>query len=579
MDELSDSALVDLAKAGEAPAFAQLCGRHFGALYDFVARLTRDREETEAIVRDSVGIAMDALGGLQKGASFRAWLFAIARKHALDAVAEPGRAPLAAFEDGDAALHRIDTSRLASAEEDAEAEMLAPFVWHASAALDPKQLSVLDLHLRQDLGVAEIADLMGVTRKNADVILTRLKSATADSISVALERQGAPAALLVPPLAVFAAFAAVEPPAGLQDEVLQQLLAQWPGPAVAAPAGEMDSLPAKRRPFLGGPSAGRLFGGLGLAAVLLLVLLLVPASPIALTRGEGEQLVQAQANATTDPSATNTKAAIIAATRTPTTGSGATATASPTIRNPTPVATSDAQVAAGASATSTPSPAATPSPRPTLTPTPSPTAPTPTTTATTPAPCRPSIGTASITDLTVTLGGTSNFPLFNQAFCASVSFTAAVADGAPWLSVDSAGATIPAGHSATINVRINAALVPTGEGLYSGTLILTGPNNTVSVSVTTQRGGQPPQIVSHSASCSAVPGSVSFQATAIDDIGVTGLTVNYTLADGQTGNHALVQSGGAWGTSFEVGSAIASYSLVASDGGGHESAAITGRCQ
>lgn len=584
MDELSDSALVALAKAGEAPAFAQLYARHFAAVYDFAACLTRDRDETEAIARDSFAVAMDALAGLHKGVTFRAWLFAIARKHTLDTLARQARPAPPLFANEPDVLHQIDTSRLASPDEDAEAVALAAIVWQAAAALDPKQLSLLDLHLRHDLGVNEIADVMGVNRKNSEVMLTRLKAAAANSISAFVAREGADGAALVPPLAVFAALAELPAPSGLADEILADLMLQWPERA-AVPAGATFALPpAGGRRFFDRQSAGRLFGVLGIVAVLLLVLLLVPASPIALTRADGQELVQAQSEnptASAAASASDTRVSNAAVSSSPlgTRTTSGSITASPTA-TATPTITADSQVVGGPSATSTPSPTPSPNPSATSTPKPSPTSPPPAPTPTgTAVPCRPSIGTASITDLTVALGGRSNFPLFNQAFCANVIFTAAVADGAPWLSLDSTGTTIPAGHSATVNVSINAALVPTTEGLYSGTLILSGPYNTVRVSVTTQRGGQPPQIASHSATCSAVPGAVSFQASVIDDIGVTAVAVSYTLADGQTGSQALRLSGGVWGTSFTVSSAITSYSLIASDAGEHQSAAVTGFCQ
>ncbi|MEO9255080.1 MAG: sigma-70 family RNA polymerase sigma factor, partial [Tepidiformaceae bacterium] len=423
MDELSDSALVELAKSGEASAFAQLYARHFSALYDFAIRLTRDRDETEAIARDAFSVAMDALAGLHRGVSFRAWLFAITRKHTLDTLAQQDHpAPPFLANEADA-LHQIDTTRLASPAEDTEAAALAPLVWRAAAALDPKQLSLLDLHLRLDLGVNEIADVMGVNRRNSEVMLTRLKATTADTMAAFIVREE-PVASDVPPLAVFAAFAEVPAPDGLADEILGDLMRHWPGAVAAVPAFTAPiAAGAAGKRFLDGHGLGQLFGALGVAAVLLLALLLVPASPIALTRGDAQPLVQAQSDSpTAGISATraNNAAASTTATQTKTT-SGA-GPFSPTPTTLTPTITTDAQVAGGPSATSTPTPVSSATATSTPSPIPSPTSPPPTpipTATGTAVPCRPAIGTASITDLTVALGGTSNFPLFNQAFCAN----------------------------------------------------------------------------------------------------------------------------------------------------------------
>src|SRR4029078_9678824 len=82
MDQLVDSSLIELAQGGDQHAFAELYSRYFDPVYDFVARMTRNRDEAGDIAQDTFLKAMNALGGLQKGASFKSWIFTIARNTA-----------------------------------------------------------------------------------------------------------------------------------------------------------------------------------------------------------------------------------------------------------------------------------------------------------------------------------------------------------------------------------------------------------------------------------------------------------------------------------------------------------------
>ena len=185
MDQIPDSSLIELAKSGDQSAFAELYSRYFDPVYDFVARMTRDRDEAADIAQDTFLKAMNALGGLQKGASFKSWIFTIARNTALNRIEKSSRTrPLTfAGEDGEeVGFDVVDADRFSDPEEAAEASAVSALVWEAAAGLDPKQLTLLDLHLRQGLDSAEIAGVLGVTKNNGYVMLNRLKKAVEDSI-------------------------------------------------------------------------------------------------------------------------------------------------------------------------------------------------------------------------------------------------------------------------------------------------------------------------------------------------------------------------------------------------------------
>ena len=278
MDEFSDSRLVELAQAGNEDAFLELAGRHFGALYDFAVRLLGDADESEEAAAEAL---RETLFILTRGAegivgpdvpTFRASLFSAARSARAGAArASAGVAAVRLRKRG--GVRRSRRERLDGAVDAAEAAEVAPMVWEAAQALDARQLSLLDLELRQGLDRDELAAVAGVTPENCEVLLNRLHSTADDAlaafilaehgqpecdelatalaavaarpVSVAggpdpgvrrvvdqhLERCSACAerrARLASPLDVFAAFAPVAIPAGVQARVLGALADAWP---------------------------------------------------------------------------------------------------------------------------------------------------------------------------------------------------------------------------------------------------------------------------------------------------------------------------------------------------------------
>lgn len=600
MDQLAETSLVELAKAGDQHAFAELYNRYFDPVYDFVSRMTRNRDEAADIAQDTFLKAMNALGGLQKGASFKSWIFTIARNTALNRLEKASRIRPLTFEDNEGdevSFDVVDTDRFSNPEEAAQAGAIASLVWEAATGLDPRQLSLLDLHLRQGLDSGEIADVLGVTKNNGYVMLNRLKKAVEEAIGAFIMfktgRQyceSLDAALSkadirgmspetrklverhvaqcpgceerkrkLAPLAAFAAFGAIGSPAGAKAHMLEGLMEQWPGPAagggsVASGAGGGGTTPRGGSAAAGGAGgAGRSFlkagSVLAVLAVSLVVLLLVPQSPIALTRNDSGAVKHAD----TDPGdgGVSPTTATATATATPTTAAASPPPTETPASSPTP-ATGAGNT--GPTATHTPSPAATPTKAPntatptatrtstptatpakTSTPTPSPTA-TPTT-----VPCNPVLN-GSVFALEIAPGGFATFAVTNPEPCGA-SFSVGTAGGL-WLSASPAGGTIPAGSEALVTVSVNAALLPAPEGDYFGTVTVFGPNNSFSVQVTTTRGGQPPRVQSITGQCLLTALGASFTATITDDVAMGSATVYFTASGGAAHQVALANTSG-----------------------------------
>ena len=82
----SDADLVVLARDGSEDAFAELYSRYFPRVYDFLARLLKDRQEAADVTQDTFIRAMQALPNLEKPESFESWLFTIAHRNGLNLI-------------------------------------------------------------------------------------------------------------------------------------------------------------------------------------------------------------------------------------------------------------------------------------------------------------------------------------------------------------------------------------------------------------------------------------------------------------------------------------------------------------
>jgi hypothetical protein len=178
---------------------------------------------------------------------------------------------------------------------------LPPLVWEAVTALNPRDYAVLDLHVRQGLEAAAIAQVMNVNKANAQTMVTRMKAAATDVIgSYAVARRGAqeceglrivlaqfefppytaqvraaidthiaecaicrPArAALPPPLEIYGALMPVAAPLWLKGDVWRDLAAMWGTPgAPLAVGGAATALAAS--PYAAVPSAAGGYGGSG----------------------------------------------------------------------------------------------------------------------------------------------------------------------------------------------------------------------------------------------------------------------------------------------------------------------------
>lgn len=219
--------------------------------------------------------AMERLDQLADPAKFKPWLFSIAHNQALNRLERQKHIvgpPPAEFGEGeedemlDPLLRQVDPDRLVDPAQAAEMRETSALVWEAAESLDRRTYAVLDLHVRQGLDSAEIAEALGVSKGNAYTMLNRMKKSLEEAIGafvlarrgsrdcIALERLVAGFAIppvtvearkaidkhvrrcevctrtkrrLVSPLELLGAFAAVPVPLGLKEGVWGSLEVKW----------------------------------------------------------------------------------------------------------------------------------------------------------------------------------------------------------------------------------------------------------------------------------------------------------------------------------------------------------------
>ncbi len=167
------------AAMGDRAALAAIYDRYADRLYDFCVGMLRDREAAADCVQDVFVTAATKLGQLREAEKLRPWLYAIARSECLATIR--GRKREQPTEEVPE-MPSLD----ASPETLAARADIADLIRDVSGGLSDRDRVVLELAYRQGLAGPELADALGVTARNANTLVERLRDTVGRSLGALL---------------------------------------------------------------------------------------------------------------------------------------------------------------------------------------------------------------------------------------------------------------------------------------------------------------------------------------------------------------------------------------------------------
>lgn len=156
------------ASAGDQRAFAELYERHRRAVFTFLVHLTGVRHAAEDLLQEAFIRAWSARARYQASGEFRAWLFTIARRLAVDRFRREGRA----WEENPAAPETAASGEAPDRRAEARDELAR--LQRALDQLPPAQREVILLARLVGAGAEEIAQ---VTRSTPGAVRVQLHRA------------------------------------------------------------------------------------------------------------------------------------------------------------------------------------------------------------------------------------------------------------------------------------------------------------------------------------------------------------------------------------------------------------------
>ena len=168
---MRDSEVVAAIVAGDPDGLADAYDRYAAPLYTYCRSLLREPADAADAVQDTFVIAASKLAGLRDASRLRPWLYAVARNECHRRQRETASAAASAL---DQVPEMSDES--ADVTGGAERAELRTLLRSAVRGLSASEQDLIELQLRQELDVAEIAAVLGVSRNHAHALLSRARS-------------------------------------------------------------------------------------------------------------------------------------------------------------------------------------------------------------------------------------------------------------------------------------------------------------------------------------------------------------------------------------------------------------------
>jgi RNA polymerase sigma factor (sigma-70 family) len=167
---MRDSEVVAAIVAGDPHGLAEAYDRYASPLYAYCRSLLREPADAADAVQDTFIIAASKLAGLRDRSRLRPWLYAVARNECHRRLRENASAATSAL---DLVPEMSDES--ADVAGSAERAELRALLRSAVRGLNAGEQDLIELQLQQELDVAEIAAVLGVSRNHAHALLSRAR--------------------------------------------------------------------------------------------------------------------------------------------------------------------------------------------------------------------------------------------------------------------------------------------------------------------------------------------------------------------------------------------------------------------
>jgi RNA polymerase sigma-70 factor, ECF subfamily len=177
--EMSDAALVSTAKSGDTSAFVELSKRHSNRIWQTAYRITKNRQDAEDVLQDSLLRAYCHLKDFQEKSSFSTWLTRIAINSALMILRKKHGCFEISLDGTDSSSDHYERWEPKSLTEDPESGYVRrereELLRDAILGLPPVFREVIELRQARDYSTREIAQALGISVPAVKSRLTRAR--------------------------------------------------------------------------------------------------------------------------------------------------------------------------------------------------------------------------------------------------------------------------------------------------------------------------------------------------------------------------------------------------------------------
>jgi RNA polymerase sigma-70 factor, ECF subfamily len=157
----NDRKIIERHLGGDEAAFSEIVKIYLRPIYNFVYRLTSDRDAAEDLTQEAFVKVWKNMKRYDQSKSFKTWLFVIAKNTTLDWFKKKKEIPFSKFvdEEGNNALDNISDGEILS-DEILERENIAEELEKILEKIPLRYRAMLLLHYKEDFSLHEIAEIL-----------------------------------------------------------------------------------------------------------------------------------------------------------------------------------------------------------------------------------------------------------------------------------------------------------------------------------------------------------------------------------------------------------------------------------